>query len=376
LRILVNALSARHGGGQTYLLNLLRYLPDELDFEVVLLAPDSLVIDSIDKKITRIPAPRNVENPLIRAMWEKLYLSRLLERTGAELLFCPGGIIGAAVPAGKKSATMFRNMLPFDKAQGRKFPLGYMRARHWMLKKVMLRSMQKADLVIFVSNYAQQVIQKECVKPLKRSAVIPHGVSAAFRCEATPRAARPAWLPMEKYLLYVSTLDFYKSQVEVVRAYHLLKQRRTTSEKLVLVGKESPQYGCRVRKEIQRFGLVNDVLIQGHVPYSQMPAVYQNAVANIFASQCENCPNILIEAMAAGRPVIVSNRPPMPEFGGQAVLYFDPDSPEDLAARLAQVLEDSAIQTDLSHTAEEWSRRFDWQQSAETTWRELKKLTS
>jgi glycosyltransferase involved in cell wall biosynthesis len=356
--------------------NLLSHLPKEFDSEILLIAPESLVIDGLDKRITRIPVPRSLENPIVRAIWEKLYLVKLLRSSGADLLFCPGGIIGTNVPDGKKSATMFRNMLPFDKTQSHKFPLGYMRMRHWVLKKIMLRSMQKADLVIFVSDYARQVIQKESAEPIKRSTVIPHGVSAAFRSGLSGRLARPTWLPETDYLLYVSTLDFYKSQVEVVRAYHLLKQRRATPEKLVLVGKESARYGQSVREEIQKLGLGNDVLIKGHVPYSEMPALYQNAVANIFASQCENCPNILLEAMAAGRPVIASNHPPMPEFGGEAVLYFDPSSPEDLADKLVRVLENPPLQAELAHLSAEQSQRFDWQRSAGQTWQELRYLAS
>ena len=175
--------------------------------------------------------------------------------------------------------------------------------------------------------------------------------------------------------MYVSNLDFYKSQVEVVQAYALLKQRREIREKLVLVGTESPEYGRKVRAEIRRLGLENDVLIIGQVPYRQMPAVYQHAYLSIFASQCENCPNILLEALAAGHPVIVSNCPPLPEFAGDAAVYFDPRSPEQLADKLCEVLGDPRLRKELSERALERSRMYDWQSTAMRTWRAIGSLS-
>jgi glycosyltransferase involved in cell wall biosynthesis len=265
-------------------------------------------------------------------------------------------------------------MIPFDAIQARNFPLGYMRIRHWILKKVMLRSIKDADLVIFISNYAREVIEREIDGALKKTAIIPHGVSPEFRTTANGNGFRPAWLPTDKYLLYVSNLDFYKSQIEVVQAYALLKKLRHSREKLVFVGTESPEYGRKVRKEIRRLGLQNDVLIRGPVPYIEMPALYKHALLNIFASKCENCPNILLEAMASGRPVIVSNYPPMPEFAGDAALYFDPTIPEDLANKLASVLSDPGRLRELGVRAGEQSRLFDWRRTARDTWDALESL--
>jgi len=102
-----------------------------------------------------------------------------------------------------------------------------------------------------------------------------------------------------------------------------------------------------------------------------MPAVYQHALLNIFASQCENCPNILLEALAAGRPVVVSNRPPMPEFAGDAAVYFDPQSPNELADVLASVLDDSAAMADLSAKAEKRAFLYDWKSTAMATWKAI-----
>ena len=373
LRILLNGLAARGGGVQTYLINLLRFLPEETPADIFVLAPDSLPLPTDRENIRRVPVDWPVENPVVRAVWEKIYLPKLLRQIRADVLFCPGGIIGASLPPGCKSVAMFRNMLPFDPVR-RAYPLGYMRTRHWILEKLLLKSMRRADLVIFISEFARNLVEDRTSRNLKNVVVIPHGINPAFRNGEAKSSYQPEWLLPGGYLLYVSTVDFYKSQVEVVQAYALLKQRRRTREKLILVGPEAPDYARKVRREIHRLGLDEDVVMTGKIPYEHMPALYHHALVNIFASQCENCPNILLEALAAGRPVLASNRPPMPEFAGDAAVYFDPTLPVELAEKLTWLLGDPGRMRELSAKARERSFRYDWPRTAATTWKLIEEI--
>jgi glycosyltransferase involved in cell wall biosynthesis len=267
---------------------------------------------------------------------------------------------------------MFRNMIPFDRVQRKRYPLGYMRVRIWLLERVMLRSMLRADVVIFVSDFARRVIEQRVPECIKRAVVIPHGVGPEFRVGSV-RAQRPGWLPAGDYLLYVSTFDVYKAQLEVVRGFSLLKARRGGTERLVLVGSErqNPNYSSKVRAEIMRLGLEKDVNIVGLVPYQELPGVYQNALINIFAAESENCPNILLEAMAAGRPVVSSNFSPMPEFGGDAVVYFNPQEPQDFADKVGKILDDPSVLRAFGQRAAERALRYDWEAAAATTWQTI-----
>lgn len=371
MRVVIDALSARQGGGQTYLLNLLAHLPADLPLKVFVLASSLLTVEQSDSRITRLQVSWPTENPFLRAVWQRVALPRLLAHLKADILFCPGGVVGTRPAAPCRTVTMFRNMIPFDIAQRKRYPLGYMRARNWLLRRVMLRSMVQADLVIFVSKYARDVIERAAGKPLVRSVVIPHGVADWFKASYAMQLPRPDWLPDGPYVLYVSTLDFYKAQIEVVRGYHLLSQQRPTHERLILAGPENPTYGNLVRQEIGRLGLNDRVMLTGKLSYRELPPLYQNAKLIIFASESENCPNILLESLASARPILCSNRAPMPEFGGEAVRYFDPSSPEDLAAKLRSVLDDVRELQRLAMCAAEASKRYDWRIAGDRTWRAL-----
>lgn len=375
MNVVINAFSARRGGGQTYLLNLLQHLKENDDIKIFLLAPDSLQVPS-NSKIVRVQVNWPTENPLLRSLWERRSLPRLLQKLNADILFCPGGVINTTVPKGCKTVTMFRNMIPFDPVQRAKYPLGLMRMRNWLLERVMLKSMINADLIIFISNFARQIVEERAGRHLKSAVTIPHGISSSFKIADNDFVRRPEWLPAEDYLLYVSIFDVYKNQLEVVQGFHLLKQMRETREKLILAGHSSSDYGLKVKNEIERLGMQDDVILAGNIPYTELPNVYYHAKLNIFASECENCPNILLEALGAGQPLLVSNRQPMPEFGGDAAIYFDPTSPEDIADKLISIIDDPLTMESLSKKARERSIKYDWKNTADETWRAIISLNN
>lgn len=366
--IVINALSARRGGGQTYVKNLLEnshFLKEE--HKIYLLAPSSLKFPD-SSVITKIETKWPLNNPFIRSFWEKCIFPLILKRLKADLLFCPGGVVNTNVPEGCKVATMFRNMTPFNMEQRKRFPYGYMRFRNWILERVLLKSMCNADLVIFISEYAREVIEKRSPGKIKKSMIIPHGINEHFKVKNSENLIRPEWLPGEEYLLYVSDLDYYKNQLEVVNAFALLKKQRQTYEKLILVGHAHNAYGKNVTDEIKRLGLEKEVLIAGSRKYEELPSVYYYAKLVIFASSCENCPNILLEAMGVGKPLLVSSVPPMPEFGKESVVYFDPRNPQNLCDKLLGVIDNTPMLNQLAEKAKDQSRQYDWPETARKTW--------
>lgn len=193
MKIVFNALSARLGGGQTYLINLFQFVPDNADLEILVFAPASLKLPG-HPRIKRVEPAWPTENPIVRAMWERWVLPGILKAEKADVLFCPGGVVGTSAPAGCKVATMFRNMIPFDLRVRKSIPLGLQRLRNWLLNRVMLKSMREADLTIFISNYARSVI--ESLTNIKNPVTIPHGIGSVFRTHGDSNVLRPDFCPL------------------------------------------------------------------------------------------------------------------------------------------------------------------------------------
>ena len=371
MKIVVNAYSARMGGGQTYLLNLLKHLPASDQLQLLVFAPASLELPG-DSRIRRVQSRWPTTNPLARAFWERFLLPGFLRLEGVDVLFCPGGVVATPVPPKCKVVTMFRNMIPFDAELVGCMPWGLQRLRNLILKRVLLRSMARADLTIFISDHARGLIER--LAHIPNPVTIPHGISEAFR-SAGRALPRPVGAPDGKYLLYVSRFDIYKHHREVVHAFAALPAELREGLSLVFLGEKDLPEAEPVVHLVRDLGLEGKVMMPGAVPYASLPKWYQHAQAILFASSCENCPNILLESLGSGRPVLSSNVMPMPEFGGQDLVYFSPFDPQGISRAILQVLGDNEFSISVAKSAVLRSERYDWKLTAQETWRQIFAVT-
>lgn len=371
MNIVVNALSSRLGGGPTYLTNLLRHLDPAEDLTVHVFAPPGTDLP-VSPRIRHVRPRWPTQNPLLRTLWEVFVLPRYLRRCKADVLFCPGGVVNVRVPRGCKVVTMFRNMMPFDRRAVASMAFGLQRIRVALLRPILLRSLGKADLVIFVSEYGKSVISR--LIDVKSSCVIHHGTSDEFRTAGKP-VPWPYMVEHDtKFLLYVSRFLPYKNHLAVVAAYARLPLSLRKSHKLILVGRREGKEVELVRDYIAAQGMSDDVIMTGDLPHAALPSLYHHAELIIFASSCENCPNILIESLGSGRPVLSSNVMPMPEIGGDTLRYFSPFDTTEIAAAIEEIMGNPDLARELAAAACERSRAFDVKTNAQETWRRITTL--
>lgn len=364
-RILFSALSSRRGGGLTYIRNIVGAFPAAPGNHLAILSarPIEGLLERED--IEWVRAPAWTVKPITRFLFGALYFRFFWPRRREfDAVYFAGGSIEMHLPPGAKIVVAFRNMLPFDLRERRRYGLGWIRLRNWLLRFVQGSSFRRADLVIFISDYAKAVIDKAVPRRRGRSAVIPHGVT---RTPGRLDAGLAARLP-ERFVLYLSIIDAYKAQVEAVEAWALVKREGGIAEKLVLAGPEYPPYARKVRAAIARHGLEDEVILLGAVRHDQVFDLADRATLNLFLSSCENCPNILLELMRAGRPVLVSSYQPMPELGGPGLDYVDPYEVPALAAAVRRLVADPARLHELGVAAAERSRLYSWEKAGAATW--------
>jgi glycosyltransferase involved in cell wall biosynthesis len=367
-RVLFSAVSARRGGGLTYIRNVVREFPRGQGHRLTVLS--SAPIDGLPEHpdVEWEQAPGWTVRPITRRLFGSLYFRHLWpRRNNFDIAYYAGGSVDVALPKGVKSVVAFRNMLPFDYEARRRYPVGWNRFRHWLLEYVQASAFRHADLVIFISQYARCVIDKRVGSRRGGSVVIPHGASATSAPLDPAVASR---LP-ERFVLYLSILDPYKAQVEAVEAWALLREMRDTPEKLVLAGPESRHYGRQVRDTIRRLGLENEVILTGPIPHDQISDLASRAALNLFLSSCENCPNILLELLLVGTPLLVSDRQPMPELGGPGLDYVAPYDPPAIARSMARLLDDRGHAASVAAAALERSALFTWKRAGRLTWQSI-----
>jgi glycosyltransferase involved in cell wall biosynthesis len=154
--------------------------------------------------------------------------------------------------------------------------------------------------------------------------------------------------------------------VELVRGFAAALPHLPQDLLLVFAGSEpEPDYSAEVRAAVHDTRVQDRVRFLGHVPYEDLPPLYAAASLFLFPSTCESFPNILLEALATGVPVLSSNRCSMPEIAGDSALYFDPDDPADIARLIVETWADAATRDRLGRAGVERAKRFSWNATAQ-----------
>lgn len=372
----IDASNLLQGGGVTHLIEILRSVEPEVHgIAKVIVWSSAKTLAAIDHRswlVKQAPAALN-EGLLKRVFWKRYCLSKSARDMDCDLLFVPGGAYAGDF---QPVVTMSQNLLPFELHELKRYGFRLFTLRLLLLRFVQSRSFRKADGIIFLTPYAKARVLETASTLRGRSAVIPHGLNPRFRM--VPKAQRPIVAYDEKHpyrLLYVSIIDQYKHQWHVVDAVDKLRRKTGWPLVLHLVG---PAYAPALER-LQRVMNHHDpehawIKYHGTIPYEELHQIYGEADVGIFASSCENMPNILIETMAAGLPVACSNRGPMPDVLGEAGVYFDPEQPKEIASTLEELIGAESLRAKKSQASYQATQTYTWEACASQTFSFLSEI--
>lgn len=363
----IDASNIRVGGGLTHLVEMLRAAdPASHGVSKVHLWASSATLAHVDERdwLQKRSDPLLDRGRLRRMVWQRFRLRKLASDAGSDLLFVPGGVDASGV---RPMVTMSQNLLPFEWSEARRFGWSTMTVKCLLLRLAHKRTFREAIGVIFLTNYARDAVLKVTGELSGAAAVVPHGINPRF--QLAPRAqeefstfstARPC------RVLYVSVVEVYKHHWHVADAVAALRAEGIPIV-LDLVG--PPASGsARLAEALDRLDPSGQFIRHvGEVPYPRLHELYAQADVFVFASSCETFGQILTEAMSAGLPIACSNRSAMPEILSDAGVYFDPESPAEIASALRQLMESATTRTGKAEMAYRRARAFSWRRCADET---------
>jgi glycosyltransferase involved in cell wall biosynthesis len=209
-----------------------------------------------------------------------------------------------------------------------------------------------ADIVIAVSAFTGQQVQDFLGFRASRIRVIHHGIVP----RVIPDVAR------ENIVLCVGAIQRRKNQAALVRAFRAMP----AEWKLVLAGSSGYEAG-ETMAEIERSPCASRIQVTGYVSEADLAVWYGRSGIFAFPSFDEGFGMPVLEAMAAGLPVITSNRSAMPEVAGNAAMLVDPHSEEELAAALAYLAVDRERRERLGVAGRIHAAQFTWSRAVAAT---------
>jgi glycosyltransferase involved in cell wall biosynthesis len=236
-------------------------------------------------------------------------------------------------------------------------------------------SILKADGIITISQATKDDILKLYGVKSEKVHVVYPGIKETLSLE-------PHIYPMKelenkfgitkKYLLFVGTLQPRKNIRRLIEAFskvHIID----SDLQLVIVGRKGWKYE-EILSAPEEYGVKDSVAFLDFVKDEDLQMLYKGAQCFVWPSLYEGFGLPVLEAMQYGCPVITSNISSLPEAGGDAAIYVDPENVDDIAEKIKKVLGDKELRESMIKKGYLQVKKFSWEKAAKETLAVLKEV--
>ncbi len=363
----VDATRSRSGGAKAHLIGILSEI-DPLNYRIKLIHIWGYkeLLEILPERpwlIKHLPNEISTGSIIRQIWWQFWILPKELKKFKCSVVF---NTDAGSVCYFKPGVTLSQDMLSFEPGEMKRFGFSIARLRLLLLLAIQIKSLSKASLPIFLTNYASEVIQRK-TGFLHKKVIIPHGIGKEFH--ELGNTKNNIIIAKDLYkVVYVSNVAFYKHQWHVVSAINLLRKKGYNLS-ITFVGGGKGKAQRKFENEVSKVNKQADWILQkGFMSHEELIKILCESDIFLFASSCENMPVTLLEGMAAGLPIICSNRGPMPEILQDGGLYFNPESVESISYALKNIIDDLELRKKLASRSKVLSKQYTWEKCADTTW--------
>ena len=223
--------------------------------------------------------------------------------------------------------------------------------------------------IVTVSEHTKQDLLQHYHLPLQRATAIHHAPDRSFQPQPIQKIVqlRKKYALSANYMLYFGINKPHKNLTRLIRAWHLLSSEQKTGDVLLVIAGAWDKRYPEVKAEVSCLNLGEYIRFLGPISNTDLPTLYAGATGFVFPSLYEGFGLPVIEAMACGTAVACSNTSSLPEVGGDAALYFDPNNVEEMAQQIGRLLTDQSLRENLAQRGLAQARRFAWQKTAAQT---------
>jgi glycosyltransferase involved in cell wall biosynthesis len=273
---------------------------------------------------------------------------------------------------GIPTVNMIQNMLPMVSISNNTVREGI---RNVVQREVARRAVLRAERTIAISNFVKEYL---CIKWSiceEKVGLVPYGVDIPENKDIV----KPGTLPDEwrgRFIFSAGSIEPFRGLEDILLLAGQMS-RGWGCLQVVIAGSSRPAmegYGRHLRSLAREMGPYPSVIWLGQLTRQEMFWCYRNCRAFLMTSRVEACPNIALEAMAHGCVSVCAENPPLPEFFGNAAIYYAAGNRESLLDALGRMesLGDNG-RAAISAAAIARARYYSWEKTTDGTVRELKK---
>ena len=230
------------------------------------------------------------------------------------------------------------------------------------------RSVRWATHIITISDHSRQQIQAFFRIPDDRISVVPLGVDQHWfaRCELADAArVRQSYRLPERFFLFIGTIQPRKNLARIIRAHQSLPTLMQRAVPLLVAGRRG--WGCDAELAMLRDADPRQLRWLNYVAEHDLKPLLQQSTALVFPSLQEGFGLPVLEAFAAGVPVLSSNTTSIPEVAGDAALLVDPQDQHAIAAGMQELVKHDALHAHLVKAGRQRAEGFTWERTAAMT---------
>ena len=198
---------------------------------------------------------------------------------------------------------------------------------------------ERSDLILTISESAKSDIIKHFNVDEKKIEIVTPGID----------------------FLYLGTIEPRKNIERTIKAFIKYKKEIKDDLKFVIVGGKGWKYD-NIMKLIESMG--TDIILTGYIDEEDKIPIYKLAQIFAFPSLYEGFGMPVLEAMAAGVPVVTSNVSSLPEVAGDAAILVDPLNEDEIFEAYKKILSDKKLQLEMIEKGLEQAKKFEWKESA------------
>lgn len=368
----IDATNITQGGGITHIKNILNNGKKVLqNYKKIVIWGNKETLKHINKRknLIKIEVTQIRDKPIKRFIWQLYNFEKELISYKCDHALILGGIFFL----NKTPATIImQNLLPFDNYNIDKYRL-IKKFKLFVQKKLLLKSILNAKNIIFLSKSSKNIIFKSLNLKLRNYKIIPHGIEKSLITKKINK--KKFFLKKKSFkILYVSKIEFYKNQIDLIKAGYKLKKKNYD----IFITFVGPAYEPAL-KNFLNFQKIYDpkkkyTKYLGNQSFKKTLKIYKKHDLHVTPSSCETFGQIVLEAMAGGVPNVCSNLEVFKEITNYNAEFFKTGDVDNMVKVIEKMIKSNNLRYKLSVNSINYLRKnFSWEKTSQNTFKLISK---